>query len=156
MTYHQVAMDLNRNLFANFWWIHFSLPAYAELMFLQIAITGKSFCRSSAIATELIMNNILRIGRVNVIGDVILFLGKLCVSLSSAVFGFLMLDTHKYRDSHNKISSPLLPVLVCYLFSTIVIFFIGEGLTTYTCRTLLIDSYGSRLRSHSSSTSIWA
>ena len=63
------------------------------------------------------------------IGDVILFLGKLCVSLSSAVFGFLMLDTHKYRSSHNKISSPLLPVLVCYLFFIIVIFIV-EGLTS--------------------------
>ena len=58
------------------------------------------------------MNNIMRIGKVNVIGDVILFLGKLCVSLFSALFGFLMLDSHKYRDSHNKVSSPLLPVLV--------------------------------------------
>jgi len=80
---------------------------------LQIAITGKSFFKASAVATELIMSNILRIGRVNVIGDVILFLGKLCVSLSSAVFGFLMLDTHKYRSAHNKISSPLFPVVVC-------------------------------------------
>lgn len=78
----------------------------------QIAITGKSFCKSSAIATELIISNILRIGKVNVIGDVILFLGKLCVSLFSALFGFLMLDSHKYRSSHNKVSSPLLPVLV--------------------------------------------
>ncbi|PON56908.1 Choline transporter-like [Parasponia andersonii] len=82
--------------------------------FIMIAITGKSFCKSSAIATDLIINNILRIGRVNVIGDVILFLGKLCVSLSSALFSFLMLDTHKYRSAHNKISSPLFPVLVCW------------------------------------------
>lgn len=84
---------------------------------LQIAITGKSFCKASEIATELIINNILRIGRVNVIGDVILFLGKLCVSLSSALFAFLMLDTHKYRSAHNKISSPVFPVVVCYFFS---------------------------------------
>jgi len=79
---------------------------------LQIAITGKSFFKSSAIATELIVNNILRIGKVNVIGDVILSLGKLCVSLSSVLFGFLMLDAHKYKSAHNKISSPLFPVLV--------------------------------------------
>ncbi|XP_057729653.1 choline transporter protein 1 [Arachis stenosperma] len=88
--------------------------------YIIIAITGESFFRSSAIATELIMSNILRIGRVNVIGDVILFLGKLCVSLSSAVFAFLMLDTHKYRAAHNKITSPLLPVLVCWVLGYIV------------------------------------
>ncbi|XP_028807503.1 choline transporter protein 1 [Neltuma alba] len=88
--------------------------------YIMIAITGKSFFRASAIATELIMNNILRIGRLNVIGDVILFLGKLCVSLASAVFAFLMLDTHKYRSAHNKISSPLLPVVVCWALGYIV------------------------------------
>ncbi|EXB76294.1 hypothetical protein L484_025652 [Morus notabilis] len=88
--------------------------------YIMIAITGKSFCKASAIATELIINNILRIGRVNVIGDVILFLGKLCVSLSSALFAFLMLDTHKYRASHNKISSPLFPVLVCWCLGYVV------------------------------------
>jgi solute carrier family 44 (choline transporter-like protein), member 2/4/5 len=79
---------------------------------VQIAITGKGFFKASVLATGLIMNNILRIGKVNVIGDVILFLGKLCVSLFCALFAFLMLDTHKYKSAHNKISSPLIPVLV--------------------------------------------
>ncbi|KAL9322292.1 hypothetical protein ACSQ67_010345 [Phaseolus vulgaris] len=88
--------------------------------YIMIAVTGKSFFKASAVATELIMNNILRIGRVNVIGDVILFLGKLCVSLSSAVFAFLMLDTHKYRSAHDKISSPLLPVVVCWALGYVV------------------------------------
>lgn len=78
----------------------------------QIAITGKGFCSTSAIATGLIMNNILRIGKVNVIGDIVLLLGKFCVSLFCALFAFLMLDTHKYKSAHNKISSPLFPVLV--------------------------------------------
>lgn len=79
---------------------------------VQIAITGKGFCEASALATGLIMKNILRIGKVNVIGDVILMLGKLCVSLFCALFAFTMLDKHKYRSGHNKISSPLVPVLV--------------------------------------------
>ncbi|EYU44898.1 hypothetical protein ABFS82_13G077600 [Erythranthe guttata] len=88
--------------------------------YIMIAITGKNFFKASEIATELIMSNILRIGKVNVIGDVILFLGKLCVSLTSALFAFLMLDTHKYKSAHNKISSPLFPVLVCWGFGYIV------------------------------------
>ncbi|XWS11055.1 hypothetical protein CRYUN_Cryun38cG0050700 [Craigia yunnanensis] len=100
--------------------IKWTIKSVNRNAYIMIAITGKSFCRASAIATELIVSNILRIGRVNVIGDVILFLGKLCVSLSSAVFGFLMLDTHKYRSSHNKISSPLLPVLVCWALGYVV------------------------------------
>ncbi|GLU23374.1 hypothetical protein SLE2022_393900 [Rubroshorea leprosula] len=94
--------------------VEWTIKSVNRNAYIMIAITGKSFCKASAIATELIMNNILRIGRVNVIGDVILSLGKLCVSLSSAVFAFLMLDTHKYRSSHSRISSPLFPVLVCW------------------------------------------
>nr|GMD49057.1 choline transporter-like protein 2 [Ipomoea batatas]GME19307.1 choline transporter-like protein 2 [Ipomoea batatas] len=92
-------------------WIMKSVNRNAYIM---IAITGKSFFKASEIATELIISNVLRIGKVNVIGDVILFLGKLLVSLVSALFAFLMLDTHKYKSSNHKISSPLFPVLVCW------------------------------------------
>uniref|UniRef100_A0A0D9ZSK6 Choline transporter-like protein n=1 Tax=Oryza glumipatula TaxID=40148 RepID=A0A0D9ZSK6_9ORYZ len=91
-----------------------------DLHELDIAITGKGFFKASVLATGLIMNNILRIGKVNVIGDVILFLGKLCVSLFCALFAFLMLDTHKYKSAHNKISSPLVPVVVSWALGFIV------------------------------------
>ncbi|CAK7327602.1 unnamed protein product [Dovyalis caffra] len=112
MTYHT----------SRFCWqcIEWTIRSVNRNAYIMIAITGKSFCRASVIATDLIISNILRIGRVNVIGDVILYLGKLCVSLSSAVFAFLMLDTHKYRSAHNKISSPLLPVLVCWALGYVV------------------------------------
>lgn len=100
--------------------IEWTIKSMNRNAYIMIAITGKSFTRASAIATELIINNILRIGKVNVIGDVILFLGKLCVSLSSAIFAFLMLDTHKYMSAHNKISSPLFPVLVCWVLGYVV------------------------------------
>ncbi|KAF0899544.1 hypothetical protein E2562_020751 [Oryza meyeriana var. granulata] len=88
--------------------------------YIMIAITGKGFCKASVLATGLIMNNILRIGKVNVIGDVILLLGKLCVSLMCALFAFLMLDTHRYKSAHNKISSPLVPVLVSWALGYVV------------------------------------
>ncbi|KAK9041622.1 hypothetical protein V6N11_016714 [Hibiscus sabdariffa] len=100
--------------------VEWTIKSVNRNAYIMIAITGKSFFKASEIATELIMNNILRIGKVNVIGDVILFLGKLCVSLSSAVFGFLMLDTYKYRAAHDKISSPLLPVLICWALGYVV------------------------------------
>nr|GEU81571.1 choline transporter-like protein 2 [Tanacetum cinerariifolium] len=81
--------------------------------YIMIAITGESFFTASAMATNLIKNDIVRIGKVNVIGNIILFLGKFCVSLASALFAFLMLDTHAYKSTHNKVSSLLIPMLVC-------------------------------------------
>ncbi|KAL8145013.1 choline transporter protein 1-like [Apium graveolens] len=88
--------------------------------YIMIAITGEGFFRASEMSTELIISNILRIGKVNIIGDVILFLGKLCVSLSSVLFAFLMLETHRYRSAHNKISSPLFPVVACWVLGYVV------------------------------------
>ncbi|KAM7278801.1 hypothetical protein ACFE04_005935 [Oxalis oulophora] len=100
--------------------VEWTIKSVNRNAYIMIGITGKGFFRASEAATELIMNNILRIGRVNVIGDIILFLGKLCVGLSSAVFAFLMLGSHKYSSSHNKISSPLFPVLVCWCLGYVV------------------------------------
>ncbi|KAF9610846.1 hypothetical protein IFM89_025256 [Coptis chinensis] len=100
--------------------IDWTIKSVNRNAYIMIAMTGDGFCKASSIATGLIMNNILRIGRVNVIGDVILFLGKLCVSLFCAVFAFLMLDTQKYRSAHNKISSPIFPVLVCWWLGYVV------------------------------------
>ncbi|XP_009356828.2 choline transporter protein 1 [Pyrus x bretschneideri] len=100
--------------------IEWTIKSVNRNAYIMIAITGKSFCKASAIATDLIISNILRIGKVNVIGDIILFLGKLCVSLSTALFAFLMLDTHKYKSGHNKITSPLFPVLVCWALGYVV------------------------------------
>lgn len=100
--------------------IEWTIRSVNRNAYIMIAITGKGFFRASSIATGLIMNNIMRIGKVNVLGDVILFLGKLCVSLACAVFAFLMLDAHKYKSAHNKISSPLFPVLVCWVLGYVV------------------------------------
>ncbi|KAJ1266751.1 hypothetical protein BS78_07G002000 [Paspalum vaginatum] len=100
--------------------IDWTLKSVNRNAYIMIAITGKGFCKASELATELIVNNILRIGKVNVIGDVILLLGKLCVSLMCALFAFLMLDKHKYRAGHNKISSPLVPVLLSWALGYIV------------------------------------
>ncbi|XP_021667164.2 choline transporter protein 1 isoform X2 [Hevea brasiliensis] len=44
--------------------VEWTIKSVNRNAYIMIAITGKSFCRASAIATELIMNNILRIGKV--------------------------------------------------------------------------------------------
>jgi len=100
--------------------IDWTLKSVNRNAYIMIAITGKGFFKASALATGLIMKNVLRIGKVNVIGDVILMLGKLCVSLLCALFAFIMLDKHKYRSGHNKISSPLVPVLVSWALGYVV------------------------------------
>ncbi|KAH7297110.1 hypothetical protein KP509_26G054000 [Ceratopteris richardii] len=88
--------------------------------YIVIAITGKGFCGAAVHATNLIVTNILRIGTVNIIGNVIVFLGKVGVSFASALFAFFMLETSKYKTGHDKVSSPLLPVLFCWAVGYVV------------------------------------
>lgn len=87
----------------------------AEFM-MQIAISGTEFCGAAGRATKLIGSNKLRVATVIAIGDLILFLGKLCVSFASAFFASLMLDTHRYKTSQHRVSSPLFPVLVSFFY----------------------------------------
>ena len=71
-------------------------------------------------ALSLIFNNLATVGAVNVIGDVLLFLGKLSVSLTCGVLAFLYLDDDAYATGDNKVSSPLLIVIFCIIFGFVI------------------------------------
>ena len=88
--------------------------------YILIAIEGKSFCASAMEALSLIFNNLATVGAVNVIGDVLLFLGKLSVSLTCGVLAFLYLDDDAYTTGENKVSSPLLIVVFCIIFGFVI------------------------------------
>ena len=88
--------------------------------YILIAIEGKSFCASAMEALSLIFNNLATVGAVNVIGDVLLFLGKLSVSLTCGVLAFLYLDDDAYATGDNKVSSPLLIVIFCIIFGFVI------------------------------------
>ena len=88
--------------------------------YILIAIEGKSFCASAMEALSLIFNNLATVGAVNVIGDVLLFLGKLSVSLACGVLAFLYLDDDAYATGDNKVSSPLLIVIFCIIFGFVI------------------------------------
>ena len=42
----------------------------------MVAVHGRGYCHSALHAAKLILNNILRIAAVNVVGDALLWLGK--------------------------------------------------------------------------------
>ena len=44
--------------------------------YIMVAVHGKGYCNSAFHAAKLILNNILRIAAVNVVGDALLWLGK--------------------------------------------------------------------------------
>lgn len=50
----------------------------AHVIYLFSAIYGYNFCRSAQKAFFLIVSNALRVAAINSIGDLVLFLGKMC------------------------------------------------------------------------------
>jgi choline transporter-like protein 2/4/5 len=88
--------------------------------YIMIAIEGKSFCWSAWEALSLIFNNILTVGAVNIIGDMLLFLGKFSVAAVAGLLAFLMLDSDTYTTGDSKVSSPLLVVIFCVVFGFII------------------------------------
>ncbi|XP_024392158.1 choline transporter protein 1 [Physcomitrium patens] len=85
--------------------------------YIVTAVSGKKFCKASERATSLVTNNPSKVGNVFIISDLIISLCKLCVSLACALFAFSMLDSHRYKSSLNRVSSPLFPVLFCWGFA---------------------------------------
>ena len=81
--------------------------------YIVIAIEGYSYCSAAREALSLIGSNLLRYVAINTVGDFILFLGKLVVTLGSAFIAFMLLDDEKMLadDDENELSSPLFPVV---------------------------------------------
>jgi hypothetical protein len=44
--------------------------------YIMVAIKGKNFCKSAIAAVALLVENVLRLAAVNIVGDSLIFLGK--------------------------------------------------------------------------------
>jgi hypothetical protein len=86
--------------------------------YIQIALSGKSFCGATKDAFVLIVNNPLRMGVVSSIGGVFVLFGKIFVAAITALIGFLVLTNWDRYSS--QIYSPFIPVLVMFIFAYVV------------------------------------
>lgn len=83
----------------------------------MVGIKGYGYCRAAGRAISLIISNALRLAAVNIVGDFLIVLGKLCVCAACGVIAFLMTELPQYKDatSATYLSSPVLPILVTFL-----------------------------------------
>ncbi|KAI9920469.1 hypothetical protein PsorP6_015800 [Peronosclerospora sorghi] len=72
------------------------------------AIQGTAFCTSGKMAYTLICSNLLRVGALSQIGKASVLLGKLIVCTTTCLLSWFLLE---------HVSSPVLPLLVIFLFS---------------------------------------
>lgn len=89
-----------------------------------IAVKGSNYCSSAARAVQLIVSNALRLAAVNVVGDAMLFLGKLGVAACCGVVAFAMSNLEYYNNADKYpatyLSSGILPIAVAVLAGYIV------------------------------------
>ena len=85
--------------------------------YIMIVIDGNSFCWSAFQALKLLMSNVLAVAAINIVGDLLLFLAKLSISVGTAFFAFVMLDSDKYTVGDSTVSSPVLICAVLGIFA---------------------------------------
>lgn len=72
----------------------------------------------------MIVQNALRLAAVNIIGDVLIWLGKLAVTAGAGLIAFLMTDLDYYTNEKDYpdtfLSSPLMPIIVSLVVGYVV------------------------------------
>ena len=102
------------------WYLQKCIEWLNRNAYIMTAIEGTSFCSSAWNSLSLMVKNVASVAAVSVIGDIMLFLGKLSVALGSGVIAFLMLDDKNFNYGDEKVSSPLFIVIVVCLFAFVI------------------------------------
>jgi choline transporter-like protein 2/4/5 len=89
--------------------------------YIMIVIDGNSFCWSAFQALKLMIANVMSVAAINIVGDLLLFLAKLSISIGTAFLAFVMLNGDDYKE---EISSPVLicSVIAIFAYSVAAVF----------------------------------
>lgn len=90
--------------------------------YILVAVKGQNFCSAAMRAIKLIVLNVARLAAVNIIGDALIFLGKVTVVLACGSIAFLMTGMPAFAevDSDNYLSSPVVPVILTLIAAYMV------------------------------------
>ena len=92
--------------------------------YIMIAIHGGNFLMSSSRGFMIVLENILIVGTTNTISDVVLFLGKILLTVVSSVICYLIIDLNNMYLFFNPvlpaIEYGIIPSLVCAVITFII------------------------------------
>ncbi|KAL7548947.1 hypothetical protein ACHAWF_012218 [Thalassiosira exigua] len=89
------------------WCVEKCLKFINKQAYIQTAIFGYSFCKAARMGFFLILRNALRISAVSVVSQIVLFIGKLFITVASSVAGYYYLEIH-FGDELNYLMVPTL------------------------------------------------
>jgi choline transporter-like protein 2/4/5 len=75
------------------WCVELILKFINRNAYILVASKGMSYCTAAGEAVALIIKNALRLLAVNVVGDSLIWLGKLGVAAGGGIVAFLMANT---------------------------------------------------------------
>jgi len=92
--------------------------------YIMIAIHGYGFCKAAKEAFQLLLRNALRVAAINVIGDFMLFLGKLVVAAGTVLIALAYFNAiaddpsllpENLRPEENAETFPIFPIICCLI-----------------------------------------
>ena len=86
--------------------------------YCQVALTGESFCVAAVNGFLLILKHSMTFAFTSGIGGIFNLLGKLTVCIINVIVGYFLLDFDQLL--HDKISSPVGPMLVIFIISYVI------------------------------------
>ncbi|MCW0208644.1 MAG: choline transporter-like family protein, partial [Achromobacter sp.] len=101
------------------WIIQKCVELITKNAFIYSAIKGTSFCASGRAVFTIIVNNVSALLAVNILGEIMMFLGKVLIAAACAWVGYAILDnTAQFKQGgENEIQSTWLIILVILFFS---------------------------------------
>jgi len=112
------------------WCVEKCLKFINKQAYIQTAIFGYSFCKASRIGFFLILRNALRISAVSVVSQIVLFIGKVFITVASAVAGYYYLEIHFGEDLNYLMVPTLLIAFVAYAVSEMFNEVFGMAIST--------------------------
>ena len=97
--------------------------------YIQTAIYGYSFCYACASAFKLILRNIMRVAAVSMVGDFVLVLGKVFISVFTTFIAYLAL-VNSGNDLNGFILPLLFVLLLAYFVASMFTEIFGMGIST--------------------------
>lgn len=89
--------------------------------YIQIALTGKPFCKSAFNAFLLIVRNAARVAVLGMTGFLVNFLIKLSLIAATVFIGYFLLQA-----MHDDISSPIFPLIVFFILGFLTASFVSS------------------------------
>ncbi|KAL3796266.1 hypothetical protein HJC23_008586 [Cyclotella cryptica] len=108
----RLAVILLKVLQCLIWCLEKCLKFINKQAYIQTAIFSYSFCKAARTGFFLILRNALRISAVSIVSQVVLFIGKVFITVVSTVSGYYYLQIH-FGDQLNSLMAPTLLIAIC-------------------------------------------